>query len=45
MSVLLYIVLAILTKDMVMATDQCSVHEFKTPFYPCKSCEDIYNKN
>ena len=28
-----------------MATDQCSVYRFKSPFYPGESCEDIYNNN
>ena len=28
-----------------MAIDQCTVHQFKSPFYPGMSCEDIYNKN
>lgn len=35
----------ILTEELVMSTDQCSVYKFKSPFYPGKSCEDIYNKN
>ena len=28
-----------------MATEQCSKYQFKSPFYPGESCEDIYNKN
>jgi len=28
-----------------MATEQCREYEFKSPFYPGESCEDIYNKN
>ena len=28
-----------------MATDQCGVYRFKSPFYPGESCEDIYNNN
>ena len=28
-----------------MATDQCSEHQFSSPFYPGDSCEEIYNKN
>ena len=45
-----YIVTAILTKEMVMASvrasdDQCGVYHFRSPFYPGQSCEDIYNKN
>jgi len=41
-----YIITMILTKELVMATDdQCSVYRFKSPFFPGDSCEDIYNKN
>ena len=36
----------IFTKDLaVAANDQCTDYQFKTPFYPGVSCEDIYNKN
>ena len=28
-----------------MATEECSKYQFKSPFYPGESCEDIYNKN
>ena len=35
----------ILTKELVIATDQCTKYQFKSPFYPGVSCEDIYNKN
>ena len=28
-----------------MATEQCSEYQFKSPFYPGESCEDIYNRN
>jgi len=46
MLVVYYIITVILTKELVMATDeQCSEYEFQTPFYPGRSCEDIYNKN
>ena len=45
MLVVYYIITMILTKEPVMATDQCSVYRFKSPFYPGQSCEDIYNKN
>ena len=41
----LYIVTVILTKELVIATDQCTEYQFKSPFYPGVSCEDIYNKN
>ena len=39
------ILLTILTKKLVIATDYCTKYQFKSPFYPGKSCEDIYNKN
>ena len=35
----------ILTKELVIATDQCTEYQFKAPFFPGESCEDIYNKN
>ena len=35
----------ILTRELVIATDQCTEYQFKTPFFPGVSCEDIYNKN
>ena len=35
----------ILTKELVIATDQCTEHQFKLSFHPGMSCEDIYNKN
>ena len=35
----------ILTKELVIATDQCTEYQFKAPFFPGVSCEDIYNKN
>ena len=34
-----------LTKELVIATDQCTEYQFKSPFFPGVSCEDIYNKN
>ena len=43
--VIYYIVTVILTKELVIATDQCTEYQFKTPFSPGVSCEDIYNKN
>ena len=39
------IVTVILTKELIIATDQCTEYQFKSPFYPGVSCEDIYNKN
>ena len=30
---------------IVVAEDQCTQYQFKTPFYPGSSCEDIYKKN
>ena len=44
-AVIYYIVTVILTKELVIATDQCTEHQFKTPFFPGVSCEDIYHKN
>ena len=40
-----YIVTVILTKELIIATDQCTEYQFKSPFYPGVSCEGIYNKN
>ena len=46
MSVVYCFAILILISELVMATtEQCNVHEFKPPFYPGESCEDIYNKN
>ena len=42
-TVIYYIVTVILTKELVIATDQCTEHQFKPPIG--ESCEDIYNKN
>jgi len=28
-----------------MAIEQCGSYQFKTPFFPGESCEDIYNRN
>ena len=44
-TVIYYIVTMILTKELVIATDQCTEYQFKSPFFPGVSCEDIYNKN
>ena len=44
-AVIYYIVTMILTKELVIATDQCTEYQFKSPFVPVVSCEDIYNKN
>ena len=44
--VIYYIITVILTKELVIATDNCTEYQFKTPFsYVGESCEDIYNKN
>ena len=44
--VICYIVTVILTKELVIATDNCTEYQFKSPFsYVGESCEDIYNKN
>ena len=40
-----YIATVIFIKELVIATDQCTEYQFKSPFYPGVSCEDIYNKN
>ena len=42
---LVVIVIMIFTIEFVKATDQCTEYRFKSPFFPGKSCEDIYNKN
>ena len=51
-AILMMLVVAILMmlvagvcRVIVVADDQCSSHKIKSPFYPGKSCEDIYNKN
>ena len=44
-AVIYYIVTMILTKELVIATDQCTEYRFRSPFFPGVSCEDIYNKN
>ena len=41
-AVIYYIVTVILTKELVIATDQCTEYQFKSPGV---SCEVIYNKN
>ena len=38
-------VLVLCTNRLVVADDQCTHYQFKPPFYPGSSCEDIYNKN
>ena len=38
-------VLVLCTNRLVVADDQCTHYQFKSPFYPGSSCEDIYNKN
>ena len=44
--VIYYIVTVILTKQLVIATGNCTEYQFKTPYsYVGESCEDIYNKN
>ena len=44
-AVIYYIVIVILTKELVKANDQCTEYQFKSPFFTGVSCEDIYNKN
>ena len=38
-------ILVLCTNRLVVADDQCTQHQFKSPFYPGSSCEDIYKKN
>ena len=45
LAVIYYTVTMILTKELVIATDQCTEYHFEPPFFPGVSCEDIYNKN
>ena len=45
-AVIYFIVTMILTKELIIATDNCTEYQFKTPYsYVGESCEDIYNKN
>ena len=46
-AVIYYIVTMILTKELIIATDNnCTEYQFKTTYsYVGESCEDIYNKN
>ena len=45
-AVVYYIVIVIFTKELVIATDQCTEYQFTSPFTNVgESCEDIYNKN
>ena len=44
-AVIYYIVVVILAKELVLATDRCTEYQFRSPFFPGESCEDIYNKN
>ena len=41
-AVIYYIVTMILTKELVIAANQCTEYQFKSPG---ESCKDIYNKN
>jgi len=45
MLVVYYILTVILTKQLVVADEQCTQHTFSHPFFPGASCEDIYNMN
>ena len=40
-----YILTVILTEQLVMATEQCERYQFQSPFFPEKSCQEIYNMN
>ena len=45
-AVIYYFVVVVLTKELIMATDNCTEYQFTTPYsYVGESCEDIYNKN
>ena len=45
-AVIYYIIIVILTKELVIAADNCTEYQFKTPYsYVGESCEDIYDKN
>ena len=40
------VTVTVIKPELVIATDpQCTEHQFKTPFFPGISCEDIYQKN
>jgi len=45
MLVLYYFVTVFLAKELVMASDRCSVYRFKSPFHPGQTCEEIYSNN
>ena len=38
-------VLVLCTYRLVVADDQCTQYQFRAPFYPGRSCKDIYNIN
>ena len=38
-------VLVLCTNRLVVADDQCTHYQFRAPFYPGRSCKDIYNMN
>ena len=38
------IIVVILSNELVVA-DECILYQFKSPFYPGESCDDIYTKN
>ena len=44
-AVIYYTITVILTKELVIATDECTEYQFKSPFFPGVSCKDIYDKN
>ena len=41
----IFIITVILTKEVVMATEEYTQYTINHPFYPGESCEDIYNMN
>ena len=38
-------VLVLCTNRLVVADDQCTRYQFRAPFYPGRSCKDIYIMN
>ena len=45
-AVIHYFIAVILTKELVVATENCTEYQFTIPYsYVGESCEDIYNKN
>ena len=45
LTVLVITVLLLSTNRLVVADDQCTQYQFRAPFYPGRSCKDIYIMN